>query len=112
MFGLTPAPISSGAIAEMFLERHFRSVRFTERESWQTVVRHPIRLPIREIPKAGTDNDDKNPPRVSRNLLTLRWPRQCSLRRSIQGEFAFTVINLANKTAVYNFLSTIRGRTP
>jgi hypothetical protein len=64
-----------------------------------------------QIPAAGTENDDHNPPRVaSRNLFDIglgddnlfhgdkkRW----SLR--------LAVVNLTNKEALYNFLSTFSG---
>jgi hypothetical protein len=64
-----------------------------------------------KIPAPGTEDDDKNPPRIDpRNLFDAavgddnifhgdryRW----SLR--------FTVINIANKEALYNFLSTFSG---
>lgn len=64
-----------------------------------------------KIPAAGTENDDHNPPRIApRNLLDLsvgddnlfdgdkhKW----SLR--------FSVINLTDKEALYNFLSTFSG---
>jgi hypothetical protein len=63
------------------------------------------------IPAPGTENDDTNPPRIApRHLFDVgagidnlfhgdrnRW----SLR--------FTVFNLANKVALYNFLSTFSG---
>ncbi len=64
-----------------------------------------------QIPKPGTENDDKNPPRVApRNLFDIAVGednlfngdrRKWSLR--------FTVINLANNYALYNFLSTFSG---
>jgi len=64
-----------------------------------------------KVPRAGTENDDHKPQRVApRNLFDFsagddnlfgadryRW----SLR--------FTVINVANKVALYNFLSTFSG---
>jgi hypothetical protein len=64
-----------------------------------------------KIPAPGTENDDKNPPRVApRHLFDLaigddnlfggdkrRWSAQV------------TLINLTNKTALYNFLSTFSG---
>jgi hypothetical protein len=63
------------------------------------------------IPAPGTENDDKNPPRIApRHLFDLsighdnlfhgdkyKWTAQ------------FTVINLTNKVALYNFLSTFSG---
>ena len=64
-----------------------------------------------KIPAAGTENDDHNPPRIApRNLFDLAVghdnlfngdKRKWSLR--------FTVINLTNKEALYNFLSTFSG---
>ncbi len=64
------------------------------------------------IPKAGTYNEDTNPPRIaprnlfdasvgSDNLLHSGDTRLVSLR--------FTVTNLMNKEALYNFLSTFSG---
>ncbi len=64
-----------------------------------------------QIPKPGTENDDKNPPRVApRSLFDIAVGednlfhgdrRKWSLR--------FTVINVANNYALYNFLSTFSG---
>jgi hypothetical protein len=63
------------------------------------------------IPAPGTEDDDKNPPRVmQRNLFDASIgednlfggdKRRWSLR--------VTAVNLANKTALYNFLSTFSG---
>jgi hypothetical protein len=63
------------------------------------------------IPAPGTENDDHNPPRVApRNLfdasigddnLFRREKRRWSLR--------LTGVNIANKYALYNFLSTFSG---
>ena len=64
-----------------------------------------------KIPAPGTEDDDKNPPRIApRNLFDLalgddnlfhgdrhRWSAQ------------LTVINLTNKVSLYNFLSTFSG---
>ena len=64
-----------------------------------------------QIPKPGTENDDHNPQRIApRNLFDLaighdnlfhgdryRWSLQLSM------------INMTNKTALYNFLSTFSG---
>jgi hypothetical protein len=63
------------------------------------------------IPAAGTENDDHNPPRIApRNLFDMgigddnifhsdkyRWSAR------------LTVVNLTNKEALYNFLSTFSG---
>src|SRR5246127_3673215 len=64
-----------------------------------------------QIPQAGTENDDKNPPRVqSRNLFDLAIGHDNLFHGDrYKWSLRFTVINLANKTAVYNFLSTFSG---
>ena len=64
-----------------------------------------------QIPAAGTENDDKNPPRVQpRNLFDLAIGHDNLFHGDrYKWSLRFTVINLANKTAVYNFLSTFSG---
>jgi hypothetical protein len=63
------------------------------------------------IPAPGTENDDHNPPRIaSRSLFDLAVGHDNLFRGdrykwSLQG----SVINLTNKTALYNFLSTFTG---
>lgn len=64
-----------------------------------------------KIPAAGTEDDDHNPPRIApRHLFDIAVgddnlfhtdKRKWSLR--------FSVINLTNKVALYNFLSTFSG---
>ena len=63
------------------------------------------------IPAEGTENDDKNPPRVSaRNLFDLAVGED-NLFRGDRHKWSlrFTVVNLTNKEALYNFLSTFSG---
>ena len=63
------------------------------------------------IPAPGTENDDKNPPRIApRNLFDASIGddnlfRGDKYRWSLQ----LTGINIANKYALYNFLSTFSG---
>jgi hypothetical protein len=65
------------------------------------------------VPAAGTEDDDHNPPRIApRNLFDLSvgddnlFNSNSDKRRwSLQ----FTVINLTNKEALYNFISTFSG---
>jgi hypothetical protein len=63
------------------------------------------------IPAPGTENDDHNPPRVApRSLFDLAVGHDNLFhgdryKWSLQG----SVINLTNKTALYNFLSTFTG---
>jgi Carboxypeptidase regulatory-like domain len=87
---------------------------------------HPIGVPISpndlcpasqygstqlKIPAPGTEDDDHNPPRVaSRNLFDLAVGHDNLFRGDKYKVSAqLTVINLANKYALYNFLSTFSG---
>jgi hypothetical protein len=63
------------------------------------------------IPAPGTEDDDHNPPRIKgRNLFDVA----VGVDNLFHGDrhkwsLRFTVINLTNKTALYNFLSTFSG---
>jgi hypothetical protein len=63
------------------------------------------------IPPPGTENDDKNPPRIApRNVFDLGIGDDNlfqSDKRKVSVRFA--VSNLTNKVALYNFLSTFSG---
>ena len=63
------------------------------------------------IPAAGTENDDHNPPRVASRSLFDIAVGQDNLLRSDKFKLSarLTVVNLTNKEAVYNFLSTFSG---
>jgi hypothetical protein len=63
------------------------------------------------IPAAGTENDDKNPPRISpRNLFDIAAGDDNIFRGDrYKWSLRFTVVNLTNKEALYNFLSTFSG---
>jgi hypothetical protein len=63
------------------------------------------------IPSAGTENDDHNPPRIaSRNLFDAAIGQDNLLRTDKYKVSArLTVINMTNKEALYNFLSTFSG---
>jgi hypothetical protein len=66
------------------------------------------------IPALNAENDDHNPPRVaSRNLFDLTLGEDNLLHRK-EGDkrtlsASMTVVNLSNKYALYNFLSTFSG---
>ena len=66
-----------------------------------------------KVPAIGAENDDHNPPRIaSRNLfdVSLGQDRLFHFRNDRYRVSAqLTVINLANKYALYNFLSTFSG---
>jgi hypothetical protein len=64
-----------------------------------------------KVPAPGTENDDKNPPRIQpRNLFDAAIGED----NLFQGEryrwsLRLTAVNIANKYALYNFLSTFSG---
>ena len=63
------------------------------------------------IPTDGTENDDKNPPRIApRNLFDLAVGHDNLFRGDrYKWSLRFTAINLTNKQTLYNFLSTFSG---
>jgi hypothetical protein len=64
-----------------------------------------------QIPAPGTENDDHNPPRIqSRNLFDLAIGEDDLLHGArYKWSLRLSVINLMNKVALYNFLSTFSG---
>jgi outer membrane receptor protein involved in Fe transport len=64
-----------------------------------------------KVPAAGTENDDHNPPRIApRNLFDLTVGED-NLFNGDKHKWSlrFTVINLLDKEALYNFISTFSG---
>jgi hypothetical protein len=63
------------------------------------------------IPEAGTENDDHNPARIApRHLFDLGVGTDNLFRTEhYRTTLKFTVTNLANNVALYNFLSTFSG---
>jgi hypothetical protein len=63
------------------------------------------------VPAANTENDDKNPPRInSRNLFDLSVGDDNLFKgEKYKWSLQLTAINIANKVALYNFLSTFSG---
>ncbi len=63
------------------------------------------------IPAAGTENDDHNPPRIApRNLFDMAVGYDNIFRTDKhQWSARLTVVNLTNRVALYNFLSTFSG---
>jgi hypothetical protein len=64
-----------------------------------------------KIPAPGTEDDDRNPPRVAPRSLFDLAAGDDNLFRGDHYKWSarVTVINIANKVAVYNFLSTFSG---
>lgn len=67
--------------------------------------------PLVKIPAPGTENDDRNPPRVQpRNTFdALGGYDNLFHTERYKVNASFTVVNLTNKYALYNFLSTFSG---
>ncbi len=63
------------------------------------------------IPAPGTENDDKNPPRIaSRHLFDLTLGHDNLFHGDkYKWSLQLTAINITNKVALYNFLSTFTG---
>jgi Carboxypeptidase regulatory-like domain len=63
------------------------------------------------IPAPGTENDDHNPPRIApRNLFDLAVGHDNLLNGDrYKWGVQLTAVNITNKTALYNFLSTFSG---
>jgi hypothetical protein len=67
--------------------------------------------PLVQIPAPGTENDDENPPRIApRHLfdIAMGWDNIFH-RDKHKTNFTFTALNVTNKVALYNFLSTFSG---
>ena len=64
-----------------------------------------------QVPKPGTENSDHHPPRIQpRNLFDVAVGDDDLFHGDrYKWSLRFTVINLTNKTALYNFLSTFSG---
>lgn len=66
---------------------------------------------LTQIPSPGTENDDKNPPRIAHRSLFDLAIGQDNLFKGDKYRWSaqLTVINLANNYALYNWLSTFSG---
>jgi hypothetical protein len=66
-----------------------------------------------KIPAPGTENDDHNPPRVApRNLFDLSVGHDDLFHFGAERykiSLRYTIINISNTVALYNFLSTFSG---
>jgi hypothetical protein len=67
--------------------------------------------PLVDVPRPGTEQDDHNPPRiVHRNLFDMSVGHDNLFHgEKYKWSVQLTAINLANKYALYNFLSTFSG---
>jgi len=63
------------------------------------------------VPAPGTENDDHNPPRIAqRNLFDVALGDDNLFRGDrYRWSLRLTAVNVANKEALYNFISTFSG---
>jgi len=67
--------------------------------------------PLLSIPKPGTEDDDRNPPRVApRTLFDMGagWDNILHKDR-MKTNLSITAVNVTNQYGLYNFLSTFSG---
>ena len=64
-----------------------------------------------KVPAPGTEDDDHNPPRIApRNLFDIAVGHDNIFRGDrYKWSARLTVVNLTNRVALYNFLSTFSG---
>lgn len=67
--------------------------------------------PLLQIPAPGTENPDRNPPRIApRNVFDMSTGWDSFFTRGrFKTDASFSVTNVTNKLALYNFLSTFSG---
>ena len=66
---------------------------------------------LTQVPAPGAENDDKNPPRIApRSLFDLAVGHDNIFHGDkYKVSLQLTAINITNKEALYNFLSTFSG---
>ena len=105
--GLTPdQQFEAGLSAAAYMRRRpRRSVRLASARR-RNMVPNPC-----QIPAPGTENDDHNPPRIaSRNLFDIAVGHDNLFHGDkYKWSARLSVVNLTNKEALYNFLSTFSG---
>ena len=86
-------------------------VKATLGAAFQSCVPSQYSSSLVTIPAPGKENDDKNPPRIaSRNLFDASIGKENLFHRDrFKTNLDLTAINLTNKYALYNFLSTFSG---
>ena len=92
----------------LYLRQHVRVDRRADHQLHLAESTAPRRV---VIPADGTENDVTNPPRIApRNLFDLGLGVDNLLHADkTKIRVRFTVVNLTNKEALYNFLSTFSG---
>ena len=86
-------------------------VRATPSLGFQSCDAAGLTSKLVQIPAPGTEDDDKNPPRIApRNLFDASVGEDNLFNGDkYKWSLRFTGVNIANKYALYNFLSTFSG---
>jgi len=86
-------------------------VKATPTAAFQSCLPLEYKSSLVSIPAPGTENDDHNPPRIApRNLFDATVGKDNLFHASrYKVNLDLTAINVTNKYALYNFLSTFSG---
>jgi Carboxypeptidase regulatory-like domain len=86
-------------------------VRATRTAGFQSCLPSQYGSTLVSIPAPGTENDDKNPPRIApRNLFDVSVGQQNIFRKErFKTDLDLTAVNISNNFVLYNFLSTFSG---
>jgi hypothetical protein len=86
-------------------------VKATPTSGFQSCLPSQYASSLLSIPAPGTENDDKNPPRIApRNLFDATLGQDNIFHKErYKVDLALTAINVTDKYALYNFLSTFSG---
>lgn len=110
----TTTPVNLGYLSgdeQAQIELSCGGVKATLTAPLTTCAPSQLSSPLIRIPAPGTENDDRNPPRVApRNVFDMAggWDNLFH-RDRYKTNLSLTVSNLTNKLALYNFLSTFSG---
>jgi hypothetical protein len=86
-------------------------VKATPGSGFQSCAPSAYSSSLVKIPAPGTENDDKNPPRIApRNLFDVSIGKDNLFHKDrYKMNLDLTAINVTNESALYNFLSTFSG---
>jgi len=86
-------------------------VRATTKTGFSSCLPSQYKSSLISIPSPGTENDDHNPPRIApRSLFDLNLGQDNIFRRErYKVNLDLTAVNITDKYALYNFLSTFSG---
>jgi len=86
-------------------------VRATTHSGFSSCLPTEYKSSLLSIPAPGTENDDHNPPRIAaRSLFDLNLGQDNIFRRErYKVNLDLTAVNVTDKYALYNFLSTFSG---